>query len=36
VGSTLVIVTHSHELAERLDRRFVLRDGCLSPVGVAA
>ena len=36
VGSTLVIVTHSHELAERLDRRFVLRDGCLLPVGVAA
>jgi lipoprotein-releasing system ATP-binding protein len=29
LSSTLVIVTHSHELAKRLDRRFVLADGRL-------
>ena len=32
-GTALVVVTHSVELARRMDRHFVLRDGVLRPGG---
>jgi predicted ABC-type transport system involved in lysophospholipase L1 biosynthesis ATPase subunit len=32
LGSTLIVVTHSHELAERFSRRFLLRQGCFEEI----